>query len=169
MTDFIPMNPDDFVINPFRAMLKDWMLLTAGTLQDHNAMTIAWGAYGGMWNKKIVLTAVRPTRHTYRFTEEMATFTVAFLPENKREALTICGTRSGRDGDKIKAAGLTPRAFGDNLVSFAEASLVIACRKIYFQDLDPRNFLADDIAGHYDNDYHRLYMGEVLAIHQRKP
>ena len=148
-------------------MLKDWMLLTAGTLENHNTMTIAWGAYGGMWNKNIVITAVRPTRHTFRFTEEMDHFTLAFLPESHRDAFKICGSRSGRDGDKIKAAGLTPQPFGDQLVSFAEASLVMTCRKIYYQDLDPRHFLADDIAKHYDNDYHRLYMGEVLSIYKK--
>jgi flavin reductase (DIM6/NTAB) family NADH-FMN oxidoreductase RutF len=100
--------------------------------------------------------------------EESDSFTLAFLPETHRDALKICGSRSGRDGDKIKEAGLTPRAFGDNQISFEEASLVMACRKIYYQDVDPHHFLAPDIAKHYDNDYHRLYMGEVVAIYQKK-
>ena len=48
---------------------------------------------------------------------------------------------------------------------FAEAELVVECRKIYFDDLEPRQFLADWIEPNYPKkDYHRMYFGEILAI-----
>ncbi len=48
---------------------------------------------------------------------------------------------------------------------FAEAELVIECRKLYWQDLDPANFLTPDIDKNYPRkDYHRVYYAEILAV-----
>ena len=43
--------------------------------------------------------------------------------------------------DKAARAGLTPEATPSGAVAFAQARLVLECRKIYFQDLEPANFL----------------------------
>ena len=49
--------------------------------------------------------------------------------------------------------------------SFAEADLVFECRKIYWQDLDPANFLSDRIMPNYpQRDFHRVFFGEILRI-----
>jgi flavin reductase (DIM6/NTAB) family NADH-FMN oxidoreductase RutF len=49
---------------------------------------------------------------------------------------------------------------------YVEADLLIECRKIHFQDLDPAGFLTKDIpAEHYpDGDFHRIFIGEIVAI-----
>ena len=67
--------------------------------------------------------------------------------------------------DKINASGLTPAA-AENVASpiYDEAILTIECRKAYYHDLDPKHFIADYIGGMYNGDFHRMYMGEVLAI-----
>jgi flavin reductase (DIM6/NTAB) family NADH-FMN oxidoreductase RutF len=48
--------------------------------------------------------------------------------------------------------------------AFAEADLVIACKKTYWQDMDEKHFLEDYILEKYppEGDYHRIYFGEVL-------
>jgi len=49
--------------------------------------------------------------------------------------------------------------------SFAEADLVIECRKMYWQDFDPRHFLTPAIDEKYpERDYHRALFREVLAV-----
>ena len=74
-------------------------------------------------------------------------------------------TQSGRDSDKMATCGLTPIAVPPiRSPGFAEAELVIACRKTYWQDLDPTHFLAHYIDPLYRHDYHRMYFGEVVAI-----
>lgn len=41
--------------------------------------------------------------------------------------------------------------------------LILECRKVYFGDLDPRQFLAPDIGKNYNGrDYHRFYIGRIL-------
>jgi len=159
---------EQFAVRPVTAWEKDWLLLAAGDLStgDWNCMTVGWGAFGRMWARPMALIVVRPTRHTYGFMERLDTFTLSAFPETLRPALDYCGSHSGRDGDKAKAAGITPEAARVvKAPAFAEAELVVECRKIYFDDLEPRQFLADWIEPNYPKkDYHRMYFGEILAI-----
>ena len=84
-----------------------WALLSAGTKDDHNTMTISWGGMGTLWSKPVVTVYVKPCRHTFKFMNDNEYFTVSFYPEDKKEALMLMGSRSGRDIDKDAASGLT--------------------------------------------------------------
>ena len=148
-------------VDPFTKFEKDWALLTAGTEDHFNSMTIGWGALGTVWNKDVLTVYVRPDRYTWQFLKDSDTFTVAFFPERCRKALTIMGTLSGRDGDKVAAAGLTPR-FLPQGITFEEAAETFVCRKIYmapmaYEDVPP---VAQRI---YQNGVqpHWIIMGEV--------
>jgi flavin reductase (DIM6/NTAB) family NADH-FMN oxidoreductase RutF len=159
---------DQLRVNAHHLWLRKWLLLTAG---DHasgyyNAMTVGWGSLGAMWNLPFAQVVVRPTRHTHGFMERFDSFTLCAFPERRRSALQLLGTRSGRDGDKIQAAELTPIASTKVAApGFAEAELIIECRKIYWQEFDPRHFLKAEIEGNYpQKDYHRVYFGEIVAI-----
>jgi len=128
-------------------------------------MTVGWGSLGVMWNRPFVQVVVRPTRYTFEFMEKYGTFTLCAFPEACRPAVQLLGAKSGRDGDKIKESGLTPRAASAVAAPmFAEAEFVLECRKIYWDDFDPARFLAPDIARNYpQKDYHRFYFGEIVA------
>jgi flavin reductase (DIM6/NTAB) family NADH-FMN oxidoreductase RutF len=145
-----------------------WLLLTAGDLESgrFNMMTVAWGSFGTMWHRPFAQVVVRPTRHTYGFTEEFDSFTLCAFPERLRSVLRLLGTQSGRDIDKVAASGLTPLASLEvPAPGFAEADLVIECRKIYWDDLESSHFLDPTIEENYpDRDYHRIYFGEILAV-----
>jgi flavin reductase (DIM6/NTAB) family NADH-FMN oxidoreductase RutF len=144
------------------------MLLTSGDFAagHFNTMTVGWGSLGVMWRRPFAQVVVRPTRYTYEFMEQYDTFTLSAFAETYRQALQLLGTKSGRDGDKIAEAGITPIA--STLVpapGFAEADLVIECRKMYWQDMAPAQFLDPAIENHYaKKDYHRIYFGEVVTI-----
>ncbi|MCF8306119.1 MAG: flavin reductase family protein [Ignavibacteriales bacterium] len=147
---------------------RKWLLITSGDFAAgaFNMMTVGWGSFGNMWNKPVVTVAVRPTRYTYEFTEKYDSFTICAFPEKYRHVLKSLGTKSGRYEDKINRSGLTPVA-SELILSpaFAEASLILECRKIYFHDLNPENFLAAEIDTNYPSkDYHRIYYGEILHV-----
>ena len=62
----------------------------------------------------------------------------------------------------MKEAGLTPILSSDGNIYFEEASLVIECRKVYFDDIDPEGFLEPAIDKNYPlKDYHRMYIGFI--------
>lgn len=167
-----PISHDSFFIKAHALWASQWLALAAGDFQKghFNAMTVAWGSFGTIWNKPFVQVVVRPTRYTYGFMEEYDTFTVSGFSEQYRPALQILGTKSGRDGDKIAEAGLTPVAASRVAApGFAEANLIIECRKIYWDDFDPQRFLDPTIENNYPlKDYHRIYYGEVVAISGEK-
>ncbi len=149
--------------NVFNLIDKDWMLITAGTIDAWNTMTASWGGLGILWNMPVAFCFVRPTRHTYGFMEKHDRFTLSFFEEEWRDALTLCGTKSGRDTDKARETGLKPVSGAEGTVCFEQARMVLECRKLYFQDISPERFLDPSIDGNYPNkDYHRMYVGEVL-------
>lgn len=147
---------------------NQWLALTAGEFElgRYNAMTIAWGSLGVIWNKPFAQVMVRSQRYTRRYMDDYGTFTLCAFRPAFHSALQLLGSTSGRNGDKIAEAGLTPMA--STVVGapcFAEAELVIECRKSYWQDMDPAGFVSSAIAANYpDRDYHRFYFGEVVAI-----
>jgi flavin reductase (DIM6/NTAB) family NADH-FMN oxidoreductase RutF len=159
---------DELILRSLQVWDKQWFLLTCGDFAsgDFNTMTVAWGSFGTMWHKPFAQIVVRPVRHTFTFLERYDTFTLSAFPKQYKKALGILGTKSGRDGDKITPTGLTPVA--SKLVAsptFAEAELVVECRKIYWDDFEPTRFLDPGIEPEYpDKDYHRIYFGEILAV-----
>ena len=167
---------DRFKFDPM--IIKNrWFLLAAGDFKPssaaeglqpkpYNAMTISWASVGQVWNKLFFQVFVRPSRYTYGLMEKSEGFTLSVLPGALKPALNLLGSKSGRDGDKIAAAGLHPIASKHvSAPSFQEAELVVECKKIYWQDIDPKYFLDSSIEEHYPkNDYHRVYFGEILAV-----
>jgi flavin reductase (DIM6/NTAB) family NADH-FMN oxidoreductase RutF len=167
--EFKIIKPQEISDNTFKLVGSDWMLVTAGTPDAYNTMTASWGGFGVLWNKPVVWCVIRPGRYTYEFTEKSDTFTLTFYAEEHRSALNLCGTKSGRDIDKAAATGLTPAAgMLEGTTIFEQARLVLECRKLYFQDIDPKNFLDPSIEDNYpDKDYHRMYIGEIVNCYYR--
>lgn len=159
---------EEFLFKPFAKWNGQGLLLTAGSFEagHYNCMTVGWGSLGIMWSLPFVQVVVRPVRYTYQFMEQYDTFTVCAFPEKYAPALDLLGNKSGRDGDKIREAGLTPIA--SSLVAapgFSEASLILECRKIYWDDLEKAHFLDPRLEKKYPaKDYHRVYYGEIVAI-----
>lgn len=148
----------------FQKFDRQWALVTAGTAEHYNTMTISWGGLGTLWGRPVATVYVRPNRYTYEFMEQSDYFTVSFFPQACRPALTLLGTRSGRDGDKVAQAGLTPLALEQG-VTFREAEATLLCRKLYWQDLDPARVPAEVLRQFYaDEPLHRMYIGEVVEV-----
>jgi flavin reductase (DIM6/NTAB) family NADH-FMN oxidoreductase RutF len=162
MKSFKGINPESITDNPFVLIGSGWMLIAVGTEAAFNMMTASWGGLGILWEKKICYCVVRPTRYTYTFMEKSDLFTLSFLEEQYRDILTYCGTISGRDVNKAVEMGLTP-VFDNGAIYFAEARMVLVCRKLYFHDITPDHFIDPSIDEFYpQKDYHRMYVGEII-------
>ena len=167
-TKFKEIQPDLIKDNTFKLIGSDWMLITAGTLESYNTMTASGGGFGMLWNRKICFCVIRPKHYTYGFMEKAKYFTLSFFEEKYRSVLEFCGSKSGRDVDKAAAVGITTVEGTLGAVYFAEARLVIECKKIYFQDINPHHFLDPTIHDRYpDKDYHRMYIGEIIRCVKR--
>ena len=143
------------------------MLITAEDSHNKvNTMTASWGCAGILWNKPVAVCFIRPQRYTYGIVEDTDSLTLSFFPANEhREALRYCGTRSGRDGDKFAATGLTVAYTEERIPYPAEANLVLVCRKLYADDLKENRFIDPDMLKHYAaKDYHRFYICEIINV-----
>jgi flavin reductase (DIM6/NTAB) family NADH-FMN oxidoreductase RutF len=162
--DVKKVDPARVAVRPFELLDLEWALLVAGKNRP-NPMTVSWGGLGTLWQRPMVTVYVRPTRFTYSLLVAHPEFTLNFLPESRHEALDLCGTRSGRDLDKWDAAKIekvpseliaVPRVGG--------AELSLECRVLSTLDVDPARFLDPALEDLYPaRDYHRVFLGEVLA------
>jgi flavin reductase (DIM6/NTAB) family NADH-FMN oxidoreductase RutF len=145
---------------------NEWMLLAAEKEDRVNMMTASWGGVGCLWQKPVTFTFFRPQRFTLEFVNAAETFSQCFFDEGYREKLTFCGSKSGRDYDKVKECGFT--ALSDSGAPyFAEAGLALICKKLYVQRLEPGCFLDGGAINrmHYpDNDHHYMFVSEILKI-----
>lgn len=164
------ININELNMNPCTEIAKNWMLLTAGCAErGYNTMTCSWGHIGSIWGRggglPTAVAYVRPQRYTKEFVDREALYTLCFFPEGYKKQLGYLGSHSGRDEDKVKAAGLTP-VFGDGFTYFAEAKLVLVCRKLYRAPLKEEYFIDKSvIEDHYPTrDFHDLYIGEIVKI-----
>jgi len=159
------LDPKSLQLHPFSALDDRWALLVAG-VDRPNPMTVSWGGFGTVWNLPVITVYVRPTHHTFGLLSSTPEFTLNFLPEGRRDALDVCGSASGRDGDKWGLARVRPAPSTKVRVPrVAEAVMTFECRLLATVDLDPARFADPSLLEHYPaSDFHRAFLGEVVAL-----
>ena len=149
-------------------------LVTTKAEGEVNTMTIGWGTLGVEWKKPLFTVFVRQSRHTKTLLDKNGEFTinVPLKGTDVKEILSLCGSKSGRDMNKIQELGLhleEPDVI--SVPGIKELPLTLECRVVYQQDQD-LNALAEDKrlryykpGTHDDGDFHTAYYGEVLAAY----
>lgn len=167
---FCEMDPRSME-NAVKMIGDDWTLITAEKENgDVNTMTASWGFMGVLWNKPVVAVFIRPQRYTLEFAENAERLSLTFFEEQYRGALRLCGTKSGRDLDKIAEAGLHVCHTPTGVPYFAEAKTVLVCRKLYADWLKPECFVDQAVAEkNYPNaDYHRVFICEIEQVLEKQ-
>lgn len=162
---FRELSASDVNFNAFTSIGKEWMLITAGNAENHNTMTASWGGIGVLWNKPVSTVYIRPQRYTLQFVEDSEFYSLCFFDEEYRDALSFCGTKSGRDFDKDKETGLTA-VFDREAPYYEQAKLVFICRKLYKQDMAEESFLDRQVLdkNYPQRDLHRIFIGEIVSV-----
>ena len=149
-------------------------LVTTKADDEVNTMTIGWGTLGIEWAKPIFTVFVRQSRHTKTLLDKNGEFTinVPLKDADVKQVLSVCGTKSGRDMDKIKELGLTlEEAEVISVPGIKELPITLECRVVYKQDQDLSMLDEDKRLRYYkpgtrdDGDNHTAYYGEVLAAY----
>lgn len=162
---FTEVPVDSLTMNPFTKIGNQWMLVTSGDMNSWNTMTASWGGLGVIWHRNVSYVFVRYSRLTYEFMEKNSTFTLSFFPEKYREALSYCGSHSGRDVDKAAETGLDPFSSSVNSVSFKQAELILVCKKLYAGRVNPEDFIDPSVNDNYKTkDYHKMYIAEIEKV-----
>ncbi len=165
MHTFQPLSIEFLEFNPFTKIGKEWALVTSGTRTAANCMTISWGGVGVLWGKNVVFVFIRDSRYTKELLDSNDFFSITFLGEEHRGALNYCGSHSGREGDKVRAAGLS-LDFRHGIPYIDEGNLVLLCNKMSATRITEESFLAPDIREKWyqDGDMHTMYVAEIIDI-----
>lgn len=159
------INIRDIKESVVKLISNDWALLTAKDGNGCNPMTVSWGGVGELWGKDTATVYVRESRYTKKLIDSENYFSLCFFNENQKDALKFCGSKSGRDFDKVKETGLTA-VYDEAAPYFAEAKLVLICRKMACQLLHESSFIDDDIMKKWysDGDMHYIYFSEIEKV-----
>ena len=151
--------------NIIKMLTDDWMLVTAGNTEKFNMMTANWGGLGSMFGKPVAFCFIDPTRHTFELMENNDTYTFTFYSEAHRDALKICGSKSGKSVDKVAETGLTPITTNTGSRAFSEAWLVIECKKIISQTITPEAISDPEIKKSWSGkQLRKMFVGEIINV-----
>ena len=157
--------------NAFDLIGKEWMLVTAGNKEKFNTMTASWGGIGWLWNRPVAVVFIRPERYTHDFIECESRLTLSFYKEEFRGILHFCGTKSGRDVDKVKETGLKPVALESGAMTFEQARLTLDCRKLFKSPMAAANFIDKSILEKWygsqsGGSLHDVYVVEIEGVYE---
>jgi len=156
--------------NTIKLFADDWGLVTAGDSADFNTMTISWGGIGNLWNKPATFIFIKPERYTFGFIEKHQSYTISFFDHAEyQDDLLVCGSKSGRDGDKLKETKLTKLCLPSGEMAFKEARIIFECKIIYQDSLNSETTPDREKKRYYKTDhFHKLYVGEITAIWRKE-
>jgi len=166
---FEVLDPKTLEGNIFSLLDDRWGLLTVKDGEGCNPMTVSWGGAGILWGKPVITVYVRSQRYTRHLIDGEPYFSLTFLPEELHQAAVICGSKSGRDTDKVKECGLT--VLSDREAPyFQEGEITFICKKLYEQEMTVDHFADKELGEKWygDGDCHKLYIGEILALLKKK-
>lgn len=158
----------DFTVDMDKAikeLTENGAFLSVKSADGVNTMTISWGFIGMIWAKPHFIALVRPQRYTKKILEKADSFTISIPYGGKlKQELAVCGSKSGRDINKSEVI-----EFLDSRE--VESPVVKGCGKYYecrisiSQGLDGK-LLPDEIKKQfYNDDFHVMYFGEVVAVY----
>lgn len=162
------------------SVLPKGVLLTTKVNDKVNSMTIGWGTIGYDWSKPVFIAFVRKHRFTKKQLSENDEFTINIPLENNervRKILGVCGTKSGRDIDKVKELDLHLEE-GEcvSVPAVKELPLTLECKVIYkqkqkFEKMTQENFeryYPQNVDGYNtgaNQDTHVAYYGQILKAY----
>lgn len=169
------VNAADYAETIIKAIPKGVLVTTKA--DKVNSMIIGWGTFGVEWAKPMFVIYIREGRFTREQLDKNPEFTVNIpLDGYDKNILKICGTKSGRNIDKVEEAGLTLVESDDfSVPGVKELPLTLECR-VVFRQKQELNLIAEKFGKFYpqdvpseavgaNKDAHIAYYGEIVGAY----
>ena len=148
-------------------------ILLNSTDSKFNSMVIGWGELGINWSLPVFTIYVRKGRFTREQLDHNPNFTISVPLKVNPKIVHVCGTRSGRNIDKVKEAGLSLEdAEVNGVPGIREYPLTLECKIIYRQEqelslYDPKvlHYYPQDVESENtgaNKDVHVMYIGQIV-------
>ena len=147
-------------------ILSKAAFLTTKSGNKINTMVIGWGTTGVMWRMPVFIAMVRKCRFTYELLEKSREFTVTFPYADMPQAVQLCGSKSGRNKDKLALCGLKtlPGQKIDTPV-LDVPGMHYECKIVYDRLMGPEKLdkaLNELWYNKTPDDYHVFYIAEIV-------
>ena len=142
------------------------LLLASG--EKGNPMTIGWGTVGRIWGRPMFVVLVRPSRFTFGLIEDCGEFVVDVPTNDLKKEVALCGSKSGRDLDKIKECNFTLEKGNTVSVPYIkECAVHYECKVVHKSNVINADLVPEIVQQFYPGgDFHRVYYGQILGVYR---
>lgn len=156
----------------FAKNMKRGILLTTKADGKVNTMTIGWGTVGIEWGRPVFVAYVRQSRYTRELLDKNPEFTINCpLGDVDPKILGFCGTKSGREHDKVGEMGLhLEQPLEISVPGIRELPLTLECKVIYRNEQPVENIPQEILNRYYPEmagvrDHHIAYYGQIVSAY----
>jgi flavin reductase (DIM6/NTAB) family NADH-FMN oxidoreductase RutF len=167
---FKSISPEEITDNVFKLVGKDFTVITAGKIPEHNSMTASWGGLGILFGKPTTWCFLRASRYTLELIKKEQTYTMSYFPDEYKEQVLFFGSKTGKNTDKMKETTLTAIQTPSGNTTYKEARLIIECKLAEITTVSPEDFYTSDgktfVEEAYEEvkEYHKMVFGEITNV-----
>lgn len=141
---------------------KEWTLVSSGEGETTNVVTALWGGTGTLGDKSVAFSSLNSVNGSVKILEKEETYVISFYTEIYQDALAKFSSTKGDIANKIKESGLTPIQTPSGATTFAEAWMIIECKKGTAQPTPELSVV--DVDDMNKDNYSQTYIGEILNV-----
>lgn len=143
-------------------LINNWTLISSGKENSINVITALWGGTGSLGSNAVAFSLLNQSNGSVKVLEKEDVYVISFYTEIYQDAFEKFNSAEGSIDDKIKASGLTPIQMPSGATTFAEAWMIIECKKGTAQPA-PKVSVADKNSNNKET-YNQTYIGEILNV-----
>ncbi len=164
MAKFTEIESNEIDINMLNTF-KSGVLVLAGDEKQSNALCVTNALVGRMWDKDVILIAVKPLRYTKEFIDINETFSVNFFSPEYQKEIDYIGSVSGRDANKMSRSSLERNTYRGTPY-YSDADTILFCRKLFAEEIKESSFIDKNLLfKHYlFKDFHTFFIAEVFKV-----
>ena len=160
--------------NPIKKLADEGVAIVAEADGKVNATSSHNGGVGHLWGRNVLYAFLRNTRYTKELLDKSDYFSACFFDmneKNNQRLMKVLDQLSGRNEDKLAACRVDIE-HAMNVPYIDDANFIILCRKIAAVPMTENTILDMDVLDkHYTerhlDDFHTMYIGEILDIRAR--
>ena len=137
-------------------------------------MTASGGGFGLLFRKPVTWCLLRADRYTLELIQKEQTYTMSYFPHEYKEQVVFLGSKSGRDGEKMKEVALTSIQTPSGNMTYKEARLIIECKLMQITTPSPDDFYVQEDKDYLNETYkdanhiRRYVFGEITGVWLKK-
>ena len=174
MHTFQPYPIDMLEWNPIKKLADEGVAIVGEADGIVNATSSHNGGVGHIWGKNVVYAFLRNTRYTKELIDKSDYFSACFFDMNDKnnvQLMKVLDQLSGRNEDKLHLCHVNVE-HAMNCPYIDDANFIILCKKIAAVPMTENtildeNILNDNYSERHLDDFHTMYIGEILDIRAR--